>query len=151
MSWRPMVGRTLGECSRASVAWVGTSLTVWRASAQSRSSFPPSVAIHTQRTCYTAVNTWFVITACFKDLPHARVFTKYSYYFLRTPTTRDRQHVTDNVEVRISICDQNLSAVKRCADHSTAVYSAVLQDTGDVMFGVGDFTVHNEITPEYVR
>ena len=45
---------------------------------------------------------------------------------------------------------QNLHGVKRCPEHSTAVYNAILQNTGDVIFGVGDFNVHKEITPEYV-
>ena len=46
---------------------------------------------------------------------------------------------------------QDLHAVKRCADQSTAVYNAVLQDSGEIIFGVGDFNVHDEITPDYVR
>lgn len=36
------------------------------------------------------------------------------------------------------------------AGHSTAVYSAVLAASRELKFGVGDFAIHQQISPNYV-
>ena len=45
---------------------------------------------------------------------------------------------------------QDLSGVAVLDDVSTATYFAILRDTGELMFGVGDMDIHSRITPEYV-
>ena len=35
-------------------------------------------------------------------------------------------------------------------DVSTATYFAILRDSGELVFGVGDMDIHSRITPEYV-
>ena len=45
---------------------------------------------------------------------------------------------------------QDLSGVAVLDDVSTATYFAILSDSGELMFGVGDMDIHSRITPEYV-
>lgn len=45
---------------------------------------------------------------------------------------------------------QDWSRVLRLPDHNTAQYSVVLDRQGDVVLGIGDMEIHEQITSEYV-
>lgn len=44
----------------------------------------------------------------------------------------------------------DLIGVEKMANHSTATYCAVLKESGELMFGIGDMDIHNHISPSYV-
>ncbi|XP_053382813.1 uncharacterized protein LOC123541332 [Mercenaria mercenaria] len=44
----------------------------------------------------------------------------------------------------------NLDAVARLDDQSTATYCAMLKQNGELMFGIGDMDIHQQITPQYI-
>lgn len=45
---------------------------------------------------------------------------------------------------------QNVSGVKTVVGASTAIYSATLSAAGELLFGIGDYAIHQHISPEYV-
>ncbi|ELT92569.1 hypothetical protein CAPTEDRAFT_92526 [Capitella teleta] len=44
----------------------------------------------------------------------------------------------------------DLSEVRRLPSHSTATYCAVLSSSGELIYGVGDFDIHSQISTDYV-
>ncbi|XP_048726915.1 uncharacterized protein LOC125645446 isoform X2 [Ostrea edulis] len=45
----------------------------------------------------------------------------------------------------------NLGGVQELEELRTATYCAVLQKGGELLFGIGDMDIHNQITPEYIE
>ena len=45
---------------------------------------------------------------------------------------------------------QNLSGVEVMKTENTACYNAILQNDGQIIYGIGDMKIHNEITPNVV-
>lgn len=45
---------------------------------------------------------------------------------------------------------KNTSGVARLAEQSTATYCAVVAESGEMILGLGDMDIHQEITEKYV-
>ncbi|KAI0207404.1 Pseudouridine-metabolizing bifunctional protein C1861.05 [Lamellibrachia satsuma] len=45
----------------------------------------------------------------------------------------------------------NLSGLKKEDSHSSALYCALLKNTGELIYGLGDFDIHTRITSHYVK
>jgi len=45
---------------------------------------------------------------------------------------------------------QNLSCVARLDGYRTATYCVIVDNTGEVKFGIGDMDVHTQINAKYV-
>lgn len=51
--------------------------------------------------------------------------------------------------LEFSLC-QNMSGVARLKQQSTATYCSVMAENGEIILGLGDMDIHQEITEEYV-
>lgn len=45
---------------------------------------------------------------------------------------------------------KDLTAVGTSERVSTAAYSAILSASGDLLYGIGDFGIHDEVSPQHV-
>lgn len=53
------------------------------------------------------------------------------------------------VNLHLSLC-QNMSGVARLEQQSTATYCSIMAKSGEMILGLGDMDIHQQITEEYV-
>lgn len=53
------------------------------------------------------------------------------------------------VNVQFSLC-QNMGGVSRLKQRSTATYCSIMAESGEMILGLGDMDIHQQITEEYV-